>query len=230
MRLLTLPVIALAALAAAVPTTAAAKAPLCEHKAGDTLYRASGVRVFQRVTQSKKDPDADVARIYACKLRSRKTTRIETFRNNLDLRFVIHGVHVGGGRWLVLDLTASTGVSEGRDLFEYDLTSGTRTFTYSTQDTEGPPVVVSSGGGIALLGAGGAVRAFDKAGRRVLEPIGASDLAAGGSPSIGRSTGRRSRRRSTGHRAASSRSRRRRRLVLQAAPHVPVEIRAERPM
>lgn len=145
MRLLTLPVIALAAPAAAVPTTAAAKAPLCEHKAGDTLYRASGVRVFQRVTQSKKDPD------------------------------------VGGGRWLVLDLTASTGVSEGRDLFEYDPTSGKRTFTYSTQDTEGPPVVVCSGGGIALLGAGGAVRAFDKAGRRVLEATGASDLAAGGS-------------------------------------------------
>jgi hypothetical protein len=179
MRLLTLPIV-LAAVLAAAPATAAAKAPLCERKAGDTLHRGAGVRVFQRVTESRTDPDADIARIYACKVRSRSVRRIETFRNNLDLRYVIHELHVGGGRWLVIDLTASGGVSESRELLEYDLTSGKRLFSYSTEDTETTPMVVTAAGAVALLTTKGAVLGFDSAGRRVLEAAGASDLAAAG--------------------------------------------------
>jgi hypothetical protein len=180
MRTLKLPLL-LAAAALAAPSAASAKAPFCQHKAGDTLYRGSDARVFQRVTQSKKDPDADTARIYACKPGSRSVRRLDTFRNNLDLRYSIRQVLVGRGRWVVMDVYSASGVSEGRNLFEYDLTTGKRQFVYATDAGDETPAVVTSGGGIALLRAGGVVLAFDVAGRRVLETGAASDLAAAGS-------------------------------------------------
>lgn len=168
---------ALVGFVALAPASAAAAPPRCEDKVGDTLARTASVRVFQRVEGT--DDERQTLRLYACRIRSRAFVPVDRFRNSLDGRVVIQEALVGGSRWLALTFAAETGTSESFGVFGYDLTTGRRTFTFSREGArEGAQVALTRSGGIGLLD-GGAVRAFDAAGPRVLAPSGASALAAG---------------------------------------------------
>jgi hypothetical protein len=166
-----------AALAAVVPATAAARAPRCEDKAGDTLVRTAKTRVFQRVRGTIDD--GQTVWLYSCRPRSRTARRVDTWRNSLDGLLRITAAQVGGDRWLVLSLDEETGTSDSFDVFAYDLTASGRTFAFARDGAEDAQVAVTRDGAIALLD-GGAVRAFDASGSHVFEPAGATDLAAGG--------------------------------------------------
>ena len=161
----------------AAPAGAEAAPPRCEAKAGETIARTSAVRVFQRVRGTVDD--GQTVDLYACRSRSRRTVRVERFRNTLDGTLTLDEALLGGSRWLVLALDEATGTSQSFDLFAYDLTTGRRTFTFSRDGSrEGAQVAVTRSGGIGVLD-GGAVRAFAAAGARVLAASGASALAAG---------------------------------------------------
>jgi hypothetical protein len=169
---------ALLAAVATVPASALAAPPRCEQKAGDTLLRTSQVRVFQR---SRGTVSAGkTVWLYSCRPGSRRVTRVDRWRSDLDADLRIRSAHLGGTRRLVLGIYEATGTNDTFVLRAYDLTTARRTFTFAVDDVSRLPFVVTAGGGIALLEESGLVRAFDGAGARVLEPSGATDLAASG--------------------------------------------------
>lgn len=163
---------------AGAPAVAGAAAPRCERKAGDTLERTTRVRVFQRVRGTVED--GQTVWLYSCRPGTRAVTRVDRWRNNLDLDRRIRGVALGGTRRLVLGLNVATGTSDSFTLLAYDLVTARRTFEFGVDGASTLPFVVTTSGAIGLLEANGLVRAFDAAGNRVFEPSGATDLAAAG--------------------------------------------------
>ena len=171
--------LAVAALPAGAAGAKTKPKPRCEAAAGDTIVRTSTIRVFQTVTVKKSDHTQNTARLYSCKIRSKKIRHFETFRNTLDGTRVINDAEIGGGRWLVISGTDITGTDDAVVLLEYDLRTGKRVATLTFDETSTPPeYVVTADGTIGTLEESGRVIGFDSAGRGDQTATGGSELAA----------------------------------------------------
>src|SRR3954447_19508520 len=165
--------IALVAWTAAAGATSAAR---CEDRAGRTVFADRHLRLFQRVAGSG---DETTLRVLACVPGTRATRLLERRDNpRADPSRVVSGARAG--TFPVVEFTVEGGVAIEDQLVEYGEHSATRVARIAVNEDGSPATyVVTRGGGIALP-AGGAVTAFDGAGRRVLAASGASDLAAAG--------------------------------------------------
>lgn len=173
-HILTLAAAAVAFATVTAPAPAASKKVTCTKVRGDTMYRDRTLRVIQKVTRAKADPDASTVTLRFCKPGSTAAPKLlARFSNTLDGSLTVEAVVRGGPRYLALELAAQTGTTDATELFVYNLSTRQRTFAFGSED--GFDYVVTTDGGVALLQAGTVV-GYDSTGERPLAS-GASALA-----------------------------------------------------
>jgi hypothetical protein len=184
----TLLVIAAAAIALSVTpisASAATRGAACRHASGTTLAQNKAYRIYTTTQVRSAKMETSTLRLYSCRLDSKKLKRFRfgTWKNDLDAMVYANEAQIAG-RYALIDLNTTTGVTDTEWLMAINLKTGKR-FVIDPPDDQGigDKFITTAGGVLWVYNPGAVTRtlhATDSTGDHVVATGDFSESAAGG--------------------------------------------------